>query len=141
MNNPMNELWQAQQDAAAQFTDGWRKLLQPAADRTTRAPAPPEADDPAAETVDTGSDDPADIDTAREDVEPEPEFSALDVFRAIQALGEGQRDFADHMIRWAELQHALADTLTSWASEQRERVDALNHLLAPFSPGTVDQQR
>lgn len=134
MNKPMNELWQAQQDAAARFADSWRTMLQPAADPATRSPVAAEVDDRPAETVDIDTEDTSDGDSAREVAEPEP--AAMNVFQAIQALGDGQREFADQMTRWAELQRELADTLTAWANQQREYADTLNHMLAPSSSRT-----
>jgi len=41
MGNAMNEPWRAQQDAATRFTESWRDLLRPPADRAPRTPAPP----------------------------------------------------------------------------------------------------
>jgi hypothetical protein len=65
-------------------------------------------------------------------VEPAPS-GPLGVIEAIQNLGNGQRDFAEHMTHWAELQRDLADSMTAWASQQREYADALDRLLGPFS--------
>lgn len=133
MNNPMNDLWKAQQDAATRFTDSWRTLLPTADDSTARSSRPPESDDRPAEIVENVGNTTA-VEPAHEVIEPEPE--APDFFRAIQALGDGQRDFADHMTRWAEQQRELADSMTVWADRQRECADALNRVLAPFSSGT-----
>ena len=150
MGNPMNELWQAQQDAATRMAESWRTLLQPAPDRTARPPALPEAAHPQPEPVDTGTDDTgtddttgseitgyeiADSDPTEEVVEPEP--AGLGAIHAIQALGEGQRDFAGQMARWAQLQHELADAMTTWARRQQDCADALDRALVPFGPGTA----
>ena len=146
MDNAMNELWRAQQDAATRLTESWRTLLQPAADGTARPPAPAQTDDPTQQLVDTDPGETTDSDTTDSDTtgevtepEPEPEPSALDAFQAIHALRDGQRDLAQHMTRWAELQRDLADTTTAWASRQRDHADTLDRLLAPFSPGTVER--
>ena len=153
MDNAMNELWRAQQDAATRLTESWRTLLQPAADGTARPPAPSQTDDPTQQLVDTDPGETTDSDTTGSDTtdsdttgevtepepEPEPEPSALDAFQAIHALRDGQRDLAQHVTRWAELQRDLADTTTAWASRQRDHADALDRLLAPFSPGTVER--
>ena len=66
------------------------------------------------------------------DVGPSP----LRVIGAIQNLGNRQRDFAEHMTRWAELQRDLADNMTAWASRQCECADELERLLTSFSPRT-----
>ena len=50
MDNAMNKLWRAQQDAATRLTESWRDLNRPPADRAPRTPAPPEADDPTSGT-------------------------------------------------------------------------------------------
>jgi hypothetical protein len=123
MGNPMNDLWRAQQDAATRMAEGWSTLLQPAADRTARPPAPSEITD-----GDT-------VEEVVEEVEPGP--SAADALEAIQALGDGQRDFAGHMARWAEQQRDLADAMTAWAGRQRDAADALDRVLAAFSPATL----
>ena len=122
MTEPMNELWRAQQSAAAQFTESWRTLLQPGAGRP--APPPSDADDAEQHPVDPEPDEVA-----------EPEPSVEDAFQAIRALRDGQRDLAADLTRWAELQRGLADATTAWASRQRDHADALDRLLAPFSPG------
>jgi hypothetical protein len=122
MGNPMNDLWRAQQDAATRMAESWSTLLQPATDRTARPPAPPEI---------------TDGDTVEEVVEVEPGPSAADAIEAIQALGNGQRDFAGHMARWAEQQRDLADVMTAWAGRQRDSAEALDRVLAAFSPETL----
>jgi hypothetical protein len=139
MDNAMNELWRAQQNAATRAAEGWLGLLQPGANRAPQTPAPPAAADEQAQA-------PTDSDTIPEDTTPEvtidlatPEVTGRDpaplqAIEAIQNLGNGQRDFAEHMARWAELQRDLADSMTAWASQQREYADALDRLLAPFSP-------
>jgi hypothetical protein len=143
MTDPMNELWRAQQDAATRLTESWRTLLQPAAGRTTQAPLPPEADEPAPQLGDTEPADISDSDSGTTDdviePEPEPEFSAVDALQAIQALRDGQRELAQDMTRWAELHRDLADATTAWASRQRDQADALDRLLAPFSADTADR--
>jgi hypothetical protein len=139
MDNAMNELWRAQQDAAKRATEGWLELLQPGAKRAPQAPEPVTADSPA-RLPDTGStaedtpDDATDGEIVLQDSAPEPAvLEALQAIRAIQNLGDGQRDFAEHMTHWADLQRDLADSMTAWAKQQREYADALDRLLAPFS--------
>ena len=137
MDNAMNELWRAQQDAATRVAEGWLGLLQPGADGAPPTEAPPAADDqthaPTGSTT-TGED------TTDNDPTPEvtdPESAALQTIPAtlaIQNLGAGQRDFAEHITRWAELQRDLADSMTAWARQQCQYADALDRLLAPFSP-------
>ena len=139
MNNPMNDLWQAQQEAATRMTESWSTLLQPAVGRTARPPAPSEADEPAQELVEADSVDATDSDPADTGEVADPLPAALDAIKAMQALGDGQRDFAEHMARWAELQRDLADVMTAWASRQRDSADALDRVLAPFSPGPVER--
>jgi hypothetical protein len=141
MDNAMNELWRAQQKAATRATEGWLELLQPGAKRTTQAPAPATSDDPTQvpadgnPTADMPPADTTDSETAPEATAPEPAvLQALQAMRAIQNLGDGQRDFAEHMTHWAELQRDLADSMTAWARQQRDYADALDRLLAPFSP-------
>jgi hypothetical protein len=154
MDNAMNELWRAQQNAATRAAEGWLGLLQPGANRAPQTPVPPTADDQtqAPTNSDTTPEDttPEEItpeDTTPEDTTPEdtpdsdttpkltgPEPAPLQGIQAIQNLVDGQRDFAEHMTRWAELQRDLADSMTAWASQQREYADALDRLLAPFSP-------
>jgi hypothetical protein len=104
------------------MAESWSTLLQPATDRTARPPAPPEI---------------TDGDTVEEVVEVEPGPSAADAIEAIQALGNGQRDFAGHMARWAEQQRDLADVMTAWAGRQRDSAEALDRVLAAFSPETL----
>lgn len=137
MGNPMNDLWRAQQDAATRMTETWSTLLQPATDRTARPPAPSEAADPPQAPVDHGTAIATDGDTTEEVVEVESGPSAADALEAIQALGDGQRDFAGHMARWAEQQRDLADAMTAWAGRQRDSADALDRVLAAFSPETL----
>jgi hypothetical protein len=136
MDNAMNALWRAQQDAATRATEGWLGLLQPGTNQAPQDPAPPAtADDqrPAPTDGDATPEVATPEDTIPEvvDVEPAP---LLQVIEAIQNLGNGQRDFAEHMTRWAELQRDLADSMTAWASQQREYADALERLLGPISP-------
>ena len=133
MDNAMNALWRAQQDAAARAADGWLGLMQPGADRASQTPDPPVAAADQAEATDSGTREASSPeDTTPEVVDAGP--SLLQVIEAVQNLGNGQRDFAEHMTRWAELQRDLADSMTAWASQQREYADALDRLLAPFSP-------
>jgi len=135
MNNPMNALWRAQQDAAARAAEGWLGLLQPEADQAPQIPAPPAAADDERQEPTAGDTTPevaTPDDSTTEDIGVDP--APLQAIEAMQNLGNGQRDFAEHMARWAELQRDLADSMTAWASRQREYADALERLLAPFSP-------
>jgi hypothetical protein len=100
-----------------------------------RRPAPPAAaaaDQPEAPTDSDTPDVVTPEDTTPEVIDVGP--SPLHVIEAIQNLGNGQSDFAEHMTRWAELQRDLADTMTTWASRQRECADGLERLLTSFSP-------
>jgi hypothetical protein len=147
MDNPMNEMLRAQQEAATRAAEGWLKLLQPGVTRAPHTPPRPAGDNrtQVSTSSDTTSEDTRE-ETADEatdsDITPEvaaPEtavLEALQAIRAIQNLGDGQRDFAEHMTHWAELQRDLADSMTAWASQQRKYADALDRLLAPFSPRT-----
>jgi hypothetical protein len=135
MDNAMNALWRAQQDAATRAAEGWLGLLQPGANQAPQVPATPATADDQREAPidsDTTSEVAAPEDTTPEVVGVEP--APLQVIEAIQNLGNGQRDFAEHMTRWAELQRDLADSMTAWASQQREYADALERLLGPISP-------
>jgi hypothetical protein len=145
MNNPMTDLWRAQQDAAARMTESWSTLLQPTADRTS-ADAEDTAREPAdTDPVDLVDSDATNIDHSDEVAEPEPEPehqfepAALSAIQAIAVLGDGQRDFAQHMTRWAEHQRELADAMTAWASRQRDYADALDRVLASLPTGTVER--
>ena len=131
MDNAMNALWRAQQDAATRAAEGWLGLLQPGADQAPQTPAPPSAaDDQEQAPQESGtSDEPAAPDDTIQEVGVEP--APREVIEAIQNLGNGQREFAEHMTRWAELQRDLADTMTAWASRQGEYADALERLLGP----------
>jgi hypothetical protein len=156
MSNPMNELWRAQQEAAARMTQSWGSLLQPAADRTVTTPAPSEVDDAPPELDDARPEDTdTDPDTDEQiaepeaepepepepEAEPEPEPAVLNAIQAIQALGEGQREFAEHMTGWAQQQRDVADALTAWASRQRDYADALDRVLASFPTGAAKRPR
>ncbi|MDT0349988.1 hypothetical protein [Pseudonocardia charpentierae] len=134
MDNAMNALWRAQQDAATRAAEGWLGLLQPGTDQAPQTPAAPataDDQDQAPPDSDTSDEVAAPDDTSPEvGVEPAP----LEVIEAIRNLGNGQREFAEHMTRWAELQRDLADTMTAWASRQGEYADALERLLGPSKP-------
>jgi hypothetical protein len=130
MDNAMNALWRAQQDAATRAAEGWLGLLQPGADQAPQTAAPRAAADDqeqAPPDSDTFHELAPDDTTQEVGVEPAP----LELIEAIQNLGNGQREFAEHMTRWAELQRDLADTMTAWASRQGEYADALERLLGP----------
>jgi hypothetical protein len=58
--------------------------------------------------------------------------TAAAALRPLRELVDNQREFADHMTRWAELQRELADNVAAWAAQQRQYADALDALLAPF---------
>jgi hypothetical protein len=150
MDNSMNELWRAQQQAATRAAEGWLGLLQPGASRAPQAPTPSTPDDETQASTGGGTsaedtsgedttEDLTDTDITHEAAGPESAaLEAIQAIRAIQNLGDGQRDFAEHMTHWAELQHDLADSMTAWAKQQRDYADALDRLLAPFSgTGTV----
>jgi hypothetical protein len=137
MDNAMNALWRAQQEAATRAAEGWLGLLQPGANQAPQTQAPPVAAN--AQDPPTDSDTTPEVATSEDitpevvAVEPAPP-GPLQAIEAIQNLSNGQRDFAEHMTRWAELQRDLADSMTAWASQQREYADALERLLGPSSP-------
>jgi hypothetical protein len=145
MDNAMNALWRAQQDAATRAAEGWLGLLQPGANQAPPVPVPPTTEDDQRQAP-TDSDATPELttpeDTTPEAVGPEavgPEVvggepAPLEVIEAIQNLGNGQREFDEHMTRWAELQRDLADTMVAWASRQGEHADALERLLGPWKP-------
>lgn len=49
------------------------------------------------------------------------------------ALVAGQRELADKLDRWAELQRETADVLAALAQQQRLTADLLGAVVAPFS--------
>jgi hypothetical protein len=148
MSNPMNDLWRAQQEAAARMTESWSTLLQPAADRKVRPAAPSEVDDATEELVGTHPEGAEDVDIVADrdddtaelepglepepEPEPEPDPAAVNAIQALRALGDGQRDLAEHMTGWARQQRDLADAMTAWASRQRDSADALDRVLDTF---------
>jgi hypothetical protein len=137
MDNAMNEMWRAQQNAAARVTEGWLGLRQPGANPTLKdqAQAPTGGDTGAEDTTE----DTADSDTTPEVAGAESvSLQVMQAIREIQNLGQGQRDFAEHMTHWAELQHDLADSMTAWAKQQRDYADTLDRLFARFS-GPVEK--
>ena len=116
MADPMEGVWRAQREAAARFTEVWRELLESSTARPSGSGASGGVQDPfAAVTRSAG------------------EYAAV-ALKPIRELVDGQRKFADQMTRWAELQRDLADNMATWAAQQREYAEALDRLLAPFTP-------
>jgi len=122
MDGPMESVWRAQREAAARFTDSWRDLL----DGTTARPSP------AATAADVEE-------RLRELVRTVTEHTAA-VLAPLRDLAQSQREFADHMARWAELQRDLADDVAAWAGRQRQYADHLDGLLAGPPPPDEDPQ-
>ena len=116
MTSPIESALQAQREAAARFTDVWRELLQSTADQPTRPQAAQGLEGQLQKLTRSAAD-----------------YAAV-ALQPIRDLVQGQRDFADHMTRWAELQRDMADNMASWAAQQREYADTLDTLLAPFTP-------
>jgi hypothetical protein len=116
MDGSMESVWRAQQEAAARFSQGWRELLESTAGQTPGAGASPGLPDPLQVLTRSAAD------------------YAAAALQPLRDLANGQRDFAEHMTRWADLQRDLADNMGSWAARQREYADNLDRMLAPFSP-------
>jgi hypothetical protein len=116
MDGTVEGVLRAQQEAAARFSEGWRALLESTSGRTTGAGTPPGLPDPLQVLTRSAAD-----------------YAAV-VLQPLRDLVSGQRDFADQMTRWAELQRDLADNMGSWAAQQREYADNLERMLAPFPP-------
>jgi hypothetical protein len=115
MDGPVESVWRAQQEAAARFSEGWRALLESTSGRTGAGTSP-------------GLPDPLQVLTRSA-----ADYAAV-ALQPLRDLVSGQRDFADQMTRWAELQRDLADNMGSWAAQQREYADNLERMLAPFPP-------
>jgi hypothetical protein len=140
VSDPIENVWRAQREAAARFTESWRGMLTGPAG----APTKPASDAGGDASPDAGG-------NAAPDASPavpagptvEERFQALTdsvndyaatLVQPLHHLVDSQRDFADRMARWAELQRDFADDMASWAARQREHVDHLDRLLAPFLP-------
>src|SRR5437899_3644165 len=109
----MEAMWQGQREAAARVAEIWRTVLDTSMSRATGQPAnlPDQLEALARSAADY--------------------WGAA--FQPLRELVEHQREFADQMLRWAELQRDLADQVAAWARQQRDYTEALNNLLAPFS--------
>jgi len=116
VDDPIAGVWRAQREAAARFTEVWRELLESSAGRTTAPGAPQGVEDQLQALTRSVSD-----------------YAAV-ALQLLRHLVDGQREFADQMTRWAQLQRDLADNMASWAARQREYADALDRLLSPFAP-------
>jgi hypothetical protein len=115
MDGPMESVWRAQSEAAARVAEVWRTLLE----TSTRLPSGQPSNVP---------------DQLQALARGAADYWGA-AFQPLRELVERQREFADQMLRWAELQRDLADQVASWARQQRDYTDALSSLLAPFSPG------
>jgi ABC-type transporter Mla subunit MlaD len=116
VDGPIEDAWRAQQEAAARFTEVWRELLGSAAGLTTSPGTPAGVEDRVQALTRSAAD-----------------FAAA-ALQPLRDLVDGQRQFADQMTRWAELQRDLADNVASWAARQREYADTLDRLLSTFLP-------
>jgi len=116
MTEAMEGILRAQRQAAAQFTEVWRELLESSVGATPGVPASRAVQDHLDAVTRSAAD------------------YALVALKPVRDLVEGQREFADQMTRWAELQRDLADNMATWASQQRAYAEALDRLLAPFTP-------
>jgi hypothetical protein len=115
MDGAMDEAWRAQRDAATRLTQLWADLLESG----TRSASQP--------LVAAGSD------AMNAMIRGAAEYATAAV-QPVRDLIQGQRDFADQVSRWADMQREIAENMSSWAARQREYVDALDRLLPPFSP-------
>jgi len=116
MTDAMEGFLRTQAQAAAQFTQVWRELLESSAGATTGAPASRAMQDHLDAVTRSAT-----------------EYASV-ALEPVRDLARGQREFADQMTRWAELQRDLADNMATWAAQQREYAEALDLLLAPFTP-------
>jgi phytoene dehydrogenase-like protein len=116
VDGPIEDVWRAQREAAARFTEIWRELLRTSAGPATSPGAAAGVEDLVQALTRSAAD-----------------FAAA-AFQPVRDLVDGQREFAEQMTRWAELQRDLADNMASWAARQREYADALDRMLSPFLP-------
>ena len=116
MTDAMEGILRTQREAAAQFTEVWRELLESSAGGTPGAPVSKLVQDQLDAVTRSAAD-----------------YASL-ALKPVRDLVEGQREFADQMTRWAELQRDLADNMAAWAAQQREYAETLDRLLAPFTP-------
>lgn len=107
-------LWRVQREAVRRVTDTWMQVL-----RSASALTPGSVQDVQEQMLEL--------------VRTVTEYGGAAV-RPLRGLVQGQRDFADRMMRWAELQRELADQVASWARHQRDLADSVDRWLAPFSP-------
>ena len=119
MDGSIEGVWRTQAEAAARFTQVWRELLESSAGGAPETAASRLVQDQ--------------LDALKRSA---ADYAAV-ALGPIRDLVEGQREFADRMTRWAELQRDLAENMASWAAQQREYADALDHLLAPFTPRSL----
>ena len=111
----MDALWRAQRDAARRVIDVWGQLLCSSALGSGRRQ---EVQDQLQALVRSASD------------------YAGAAIGPVRDLVRGQRELAERMARWAQLQHELADQVAEWARIQRGVADALERMLPPFDlPG------
>ena len=115
MDGAMDEALRAQRDAATRLTQLWADLLESG----TRSASQPLVA--------------ASSDAMNAMIRGAAEYATAAV-QPIRDLIQGQRDFADQVSRWADMQREIAENMAAWAARQREYVDALDRLLPPFSP-------
>jgi len=112
MDGPTERAWHAQREAAIGLAEIWREIV----DGTVRAAATPAGGEQTAAL-------------ARQVAE----YAAI-AAQPLRDLLAGQRDFAEHIGRWAEMQREIADGMATWAAHQQEHLDALDRLLPPYGP-------
>ena len=116
MDDAMGKMWQAQNQAAARFTELWTDLV-----TSTAAAA-------------GGSGAAQSMQEQLQALNRSAADYAAVTLQPFRDLVEGQREFADQMTRWAELQRDLADNMGAWAAQQQAYADRLDRMLAPFAP-------
>jgi hypothetical protein len=113
MDGPTELAWQAQRDAALRLAEIWRELVEGTVRAATQAPAGGEQVAALARQV--------------------AEYAAV-AAQPLRDLLAGQRDFAEHVGRWADMQREIADGMATWSAHQQEHLDALDRLLPPYGP-------
>lgn len=105
----------AQRAAAIRFAEIWRELLEGSARGASESLAA------------------ASGESVNALIRQAAEYAAI-AMQPVRDLLEGQRDFAEHVGRWAQMQRELADSLAEWAARQQEYLDALDQMLPPHVP-------
>ena len=92
MDGPVGSVWRRSRRRHP-FSEGWRALLESTAGQTTGAGTSPGLPDPLQVLTRSAAD------------------YAAAALQPLRDLADGQRDFANQMTRWAELQRDLADNM------------------------------